>query len=427
MSDQTRTQGRNPERGDLTLTDQRPLDADVVVEDAPIASTDLWRAIATPSDHSDFDDVLRRALQALMDDYESIPWATLAAETGLDDVLDGMVTQLLRQWTRGDEMAAWRVLRLLRQLGGPTSLGYSSSLDDVHTVVEAVFGWTDVTPTVTVVLDREFFDAKHNQRERFLRFVTGLAVGCDVRLVGTPGVLTQLAQAHDQDLPTSAVTEWTQRRRRRAATASRRRDAEAALDALGWDHPAWDTLATIAAPAAEQRPYSALYALSEVTESAVRHQLLRLDEAGLIERISLNGERVASVLPPGLEVLDLLADLRDPDGAGDPAQARLGAGGPIVSDASDAETARRLDDVNDPPKGGVGPCSPNARGTPPARPVGGRFGISPHAPSTSPTGIITARPPPRRRAVLAWSTRRSPTATSVAPLAFRTTRTATRC
>jgi hypothetical protein len=371
----------------LTVTDQPRLDADVRVEEPEVAPSRLWTQLATPSSTSDLPDLLGRALREVIEEQSITSWARLSEEAEVD-ALDGTYASLAMDAARGDDLDWHRWLRLTRQLGGQTSLDLRSGLDDILSGPVALLDAVDVVPTVEIQLGREFFDHKRNQRERFLRFVTDLTRGFDVRITASGPVTRRLLNDHERDLPASAVNEAAKSRRQYVGGVNHPvDDAEDALDALGWDHPAWDVLRVVADTDAERAPYSALYddIRLDVGNSTIRKRVQRLREHDLVDTFRVNGETHVALLPAGVEAVDqdVLDVDADPAAAAGPAErARetratgsdgadggADAVGPTANSSPSApKTAGGDGDVSDPPNSSAGAVLTRTRtGTPPSR------------------------------------------------------------
>jgi hypothetical protein len=353
----------------LTLTDQPPLDPDVVVEEPEVAPSKLWRQLATPSSTSDLPDLLGRALRELIEQHSISSWATLFEEFDVT-ALDGAYASYAMDAATGDDLAYHRWLRLSRQLGGQTSLDLRSSVDDVVDGPVALLAAADVVPQVVVRLGSAFFERKRNERERFLRFLSDLSASLDLRVVANGYVRQRLARDHEADLPASAVNEVANPRRGSGPDGRAEQVAQDALEALDWDHPGWDVLRSVAQADAERSSYSALYAdpRFDVGDSAIRQRIGRLRDLDLVDTFRVNGEQHVALLPPAVEALDVYHDeyLTDPDVAVSPDErvretrasggdAGAEADGPTANTShQDGKTAGRNGDVSDPPNSSAG-------------------------------------------------------------------------
>lgn len=326
----------------LTITCQPPVEAEARLSDAPLAARDLWRALLDLRSGSgattDLPHVLVRALRETVADRAlgGRPRATLDEDlrdeldvTALDGAYADAAARALRR-RDGDETPLWEFLRLTRQLGRQTTLGLPSSLDDVREGPLQLLAHAEPTPTVVIGLPEDWWDARRNQRERWLAFVRDLAGVLDVRLATTTLDATRLATEHRSDLPAGAVNSAANPRVEEGRSAAVEETASAALDALGRDGPHVQTLRCIADHGPSEVAYACLYADGrlDVSDSAVRHRVRMLADHDLVATLSIDGDRHVDLRPAGEQLLAWL----DAD-AGDAHDASVGR-----ADAEDETT-----------------------------------------------------------------------------------------
>lgn len=220
-------------------------------------------------------------------------------------------------------LGTWSALHAAsRSLGGQTTLGPSGGVDAILDGPTALLAASGVEPTVAVDLGSDFMSQSSEERAHQLRFLMDLSRGFCIELVCGPVISSALCHYHDTDLPASLVNELANQSHKGTGVGGvqhpvRRDDVDDALDLLGWDHPAWALLETVVEEPREERTYSALYAdvrLGDVTKSAIRKQIGRLAEAGLVERARDGDRHVVRLTETGLAAAQ--ARFEDVGGAG---------------------------------------------------------------------------------------------------------------
>jgi DNA-binding transcriptional ArsR family regulator len=302
-----------------------------------------------------------------------------------------------------------------RSLGGQTTLGPSGGKDAILRGPVALLESSGIQPTVDVQLGTEFMTLAPAQRGRLLRFLTDLSEGFVVRLACGPVIARVLSEQHADDLPASAVNEAANQTPTACPAALEER-VEAALDAVAMDDSAWRTLSTIAEEPREERTHNALYndSLLDVGDSAIRKQLARLEDAGLVERRRDGNTHIARVTRVGVLALQRLEaevglpggpkDARDSDARETAAGGSCGSGGgPEGCGGNSGRTGGPSADsgaVNDPPNSSAGAVfSPCEGGRGEEGPAGGRPAAE--AAAAARDGSSASRPPEVR-----WMARR---------------------
>lgn len=313
----------------------------------------LWR----PDKH-DLADILLRALRQLVGDQpRAYRRATLVEEhdvTALQEIYYGPRDEYhyarLAAYAFASELEKIRFLQVTRQLGGSTSIGLASSLEDIRTGPLRILDAADMpTPTVVVECTR-FRDLKSNQRSALLDFFLDLATAVDVRLVATPLDQRCLLDAHRDELPASVTADAESRLGGpgdvSTRTAQRREAARDLLADRGEAHPDWRRLKALHDAPQEAASYERLEAhtLADFpSRDALKQWVRRLSEHDLLEAYGSTQDRHVRLLPTGVALLE-----EHPDIAVGPSQG--GAGRTDVN--SKAPTTAQNDTtagVSDPP------------------------------------------------------------------------------
>ncbi len=336
-----------PTAGSLTLTLNQHLAPDhrlTVDEDCPSPT-------AIQATLFDADGELTTALvdalkhHAANADSALVSYFIDAGVTALDGVYARLATQAIIALARGQSPPVWKFLAVSQHLGGQIEGDLNSSLDDIRTGPVALLATTDSTPTVEIELERGFFEANSTLRERFINHLVRLMPGVDIRLVGTRTCLRQLLDAHGDQLPTSVSENAKQSLRARptarSLTAERAARAQAALDQLGREHPAWAVLAALADARREQRAYSDLYddERFDVSASAIRRRLGALRDVDCVTSTRCNGAMHATLTPVGHAALVAHPSYDVGETRASPTSSRPGWAGSRDSTADGATTA----------------------------------------------------------------------------------------
>lgn len=314
--------------GVIRLAGDGDRDADLRLEDPAVAPTDLWRELAsrpvvqeavehatrTLVDGLDrtaaVDELLEEGVTALEELFASRLVDAVAREQETDDVSGR--TDVSGADVDDEEGGPWGVIHAaLPTLGGQTSLGPKGGEDAILDGPIQLFAASGVEPTLDVVLGQQFMSLEADRREALLGFLVDVSAGMTVRLEAGPVIRNHLVRRHDDVLPASCVNDARDRTLVRAPTAGALEErVDAALSRLAWDDPAWRTLWTIAETPREQRRYSELYAdvRLDVGKSAIRKQLGRLEDAGLVDRRREGNQHVAAVTHVGIEAVQPLRE-----------------------------------------------------------------------------------------------------------------------
>ena len=320
------------------------VDADLALEEPPIQRRELWSAIVDEGLAAWLGDALADVLDGL-DAREAHD--ALADVDALDGRYRDRLVDLAHP-TRGSDDRADRLEDLTASLGGPTSDGLPSSLDDVRDGPLALLELADVDVTISLGLPTGWEGATSTERTRWLRWVTRMSASADVLLDVHRARAATLADRHAETLPaTACVNARTQTAREAPASV-----AAEATEELGEGAPAWRVIAALVDDAREVVSVDRLNSdplLEDVSRSANAHRVSRLEELGLVERTTIGGDAHVRLLPAGAlcwedEDLGPSTSLRG-------YEAVSPDGGPQVADDSTAG-------VNDPPKSSPGPCTP---------------------------------------------------------------------
>lgn len=338
-------------------------------------------------------------LVADVDDVETRPDVAGRSRTPSGQIcprralVEGVVDDLLADLSvRG----TWSAMHAaVRSLGGQTTLGPSGGVDAILDGPTALLEASDEEPTVAVDLGSDFMTQPRSARARQLRFFSDLSRGFSIELVCGPVISGALSQQNDTDLPASVVNELANQTRG-GRTAVAEADVDDVLDQLSWDDPAWALLETVVEEPREERTYSALYMdvrLSGVSKSAIRKQIGRLADAGLVERARDGDRHVVRLTQTGLAAAQ--ARLEDVGGAGSSgardSDARGREGGSAAAERSGgnrdasggdaAGTGGPAGGVNDPPKRSAEAVFSPCEGEGP--PTGGSGGAERSVPRTA--------------------------------------------
>ncbi len=295
----------------LTTPETLPENVDVRLRDPPIAPTDMWQQLWQDSAmHTQFRDALDTLRGA---EYRDV-WATFTETWGATALNDDDVPFAFASYTldvlKHPAAERWYdVVRLARQLGGPTVLGQSGQEDIINGPI-AVFNGSDVRPRIAVHLSHEFFEYKRIQRVRLLEFLVELSRGLDVRIVCHGSLAPKkLLEFHEADLPSRCVTDAPQvyRNAAKRQTTSTQTVAAEALDELGLDHAAISVLERLAEEDNERLEYGALKAddAFSVTEAAVGKRVRTLLDYRLVSKDRFNTANYIQLLPAGVAFLSL--------------------------------------------------------------------------------------------------------------------------
>lgn len=275
---------RDDRHGTIELSRQAPATADVTVtlDDRP--PSEVWHDVFAP-------DGLRAAFVRA-----SRAFATGKTVCELYDALDDVgvpafLATLIRDLAAGNKQTAFRVAAAVGRPFDLTSggIGIEEALG-----ILGVFDDVDVTPSIAVRIDPEFFDRRRDQREDICHLLDVLANGAAVTVYGSPIELRRLATDHRADL--AGVTEWCNRDRDSTPVS-------AALERLGRDGRPVELLRTIADEPGETSTSSALYATATVSKSRVRQVLSTLSDVGCIETYGSRQNRHVELTSTGREFL----------------------------------------------------------------------------------------------------------------------------
>jgi predicted transcriptional regulator/biotin operon repressor len=268
----------------VELSRQAPATADVTVtlDDRP--PSEVWRDVFAPG--------------GLREPFVRASRAFATGETvselydALDDVgVPAFLATLVRDLATGNDRTAFRVAAAV---GRPFDLasggvGFKDALG-----IARVFEHVDVSPTVGVRIDPEFFDRRREQRAHICRLIDTLADGADVTVYGSPIELRRLATDHREEL--AGVSEWCNRDRDSPPVS-------AALERLGRDGRPVEILRTLADEPGETTTVSALYATAAVSKSRVRQVLSTLSNVGCVETYGSRQNRHVEVTSTGRSFL----------------------------------------------------------------------------------------------------------------------------
>lgn len=337
----------------LTSQDQLNPDATVTIGPDEVSSPRaLQREIWHPN--HDLATHLIRALRQLVGDVPRADRRATLVEahdvTALREEYHGPEDEhhyaSLASYALETDMELWRLLEVTRQLGGSTSVGISSTLDDVSDGPVRLLEAASTPAPILSVDVSNLFDLRANQRKAVLRHLVRFSPGVRVRIIGSRMVLRRLVDAHGCILPAS-VTESAETRLldspdERSRTARRRHHAELILETIGDDHVDLPRLSNVREAPSGSLSYRDLrtdVVIDLDTEDAVRQFARRcevshiettlqehddadiLDEdAALATRITVDGNRSLRLTPLG-EALLALWESRRSDAGADPSSA----------------------------------------------------------------------------------------------------------
>lgn len=274
--------------GTLTLTQQEPMDpaADVTVDGTITTfANEVLNSV-------DVQEALIDAARSAATGRTLVEYQDLLADAGVDDQLAG---DLLRVAT-GDTRAA------LQLLDGSSVDGRGTGHSDVGDLIAPlrVFALAeDVTPTVVVRLEDEFFDLRRTQRLDVCRWLSTLARGCDVRLVATGRQHRKLFDAHREDVPVS-----------RDDIASRTGPVgdvvETARDDLDHDSREVEILRMLADAGAQTLSYHNVQSAFDVGRSRISQCISHLIGLELVETFEGASSKCVELLETGSAFLDAL-------------------------------------------------------------------------------------------------------------------------
>jgi hypothetical protein len=116
---------------------------------------------------------------------------------GFEEARFGIYRALCTRIATGDRRAVFDFLCKLRQIGS----GRTSTADREQ-VVPPLFANSTITPTIVVRIEDSFLQERRaDQRRSVCRFLSALARGCDLRLVGSRIAQRRLVERHAGDLP----------------------------------------------------------------------------------------------------------------------------------------------------------------------------------------------------------------------------------
>ncbi len=313
----------------LVVTTEDVLQADARLDEPPIAPSATWSDLADLG--TGFSDALGRALQTVA---TAADWATLSERIS---AMDGLYWRAIKRvyryatHTNDDEtsrervdrgQAYWDLLDDTSELGkGRTSTtwGVESGLADIRDGPLAMLDAAHEVPSVVITLSTAFWDHKREQRERWLAWVVeDLADVCDVRVVGSRLTLQRLVRDHRADLPASVRERAKQRLDSPTGGKARREKTVATADrALDDFDPTienyrdwWDMLWTVFETPAERRKQSKLHEdyRIDVGRTTVSKRVSALEDAGLVERPTIDGAKHVRLTPAGVVAVEEYLD-----------------------------------------------------------------------------------------------------------------------
>ena len=262
---------------------------------------------------------LLTALRHLLEHVPREQWrATLVREcdvTALTDEISGTEDEhhyaALAAQAADSQLQWFRLLEVSRQLGGTTSIGKHSSLDDVLAGPIAVLKAADVQPTLAVDV-RKLWDLSRTQRSTLIEFLVELSAGIEIVLTNaTPRVQRHLLNEFDDVLPASVTHSMESRLHGSDSvstrTAQRRQHVRELLADRGVSHDDWKRLYAVADADREQLTYDALQnhtLLKWSSREALRAWVKRMTDADLVESFGSAQERTVRLLPAGYALLD---------------------------------------------------------------------------------------------------------------------------
>lgn len=194
-------------------------------------------------------------------------------------------------------------LRVSQQLGQRTQLGVQSETVDIWTSYPRVFAAFGTTPTIAVRVTSGFREQDAAQRRDICRWLSELAQGCEVAVVGSAIDIRRLAQLHGEDLPAEFSEQANAGRPQDTPTDEVIATATASLDP---DGRAVRVLRDLAAEPADTLAYDELRAQHDVSDSRVSQLVSDLADLDLLRTVGARGNTRAELLPAGTGVLDRL-------------------------------------------------------------------------------------------------------------------------
>lgn len=329
--------------------------------DAVSSPTALNRALWNPD--TQLSNTLLTALRQLLEDVpRGERRAKLVQECGvtaLTDEIPGVGDEhhyaTLAAQAVDSQMQWFRLLEVSRQLGGTTSVGQHSTLDDVLDGPIAILEAADVHPTLAVDV-RELWDLARSQRSSLVEFLVELSAGVEIVLTNaTPRVQRHLLSEFDEVLPASVTHDLESRLHGSDSvstrTAERRRHVRDLLADRGASHDDWRRLYAVADADREQLTYDNLQnhtLLEWSSREALRAWVKRMADADLVVSYGSSQERTVRLLPAGYALLD-----EHPDYSLETSSApSTGGSGRTDVEQHGVDTSQRSDDatVSDPPK-----------------------------------------------------------------------------
>ena len=350
----------------MTTFDVRPeesLDSTACLALGPEAITSptaLIRELWHPE--TQLSETLLTALRQLLADVPREEWrATLVQECGvtaLTDEIAGVGYEhhyaTLAAQAADSQLQWFRLLEVSRQLGGTTSIGTHSTLDDVLQGPIAILNAADVQPMLAVDV-RELWDLSRTQRTALIEFLVELSAGIEIVLTNaTPRVQRHLLTEFRDVLPASVTQSLESRQHTGDAvatrTAQRRQHIRELLADRGASHEDWKRLYAVADADREQLTYDALQSHSLLewsSREALRAWVKRMADVDLVESHG-SQERTVRLLPAGYALLD-----EHPDYSLDTSSVpSTGGTGRTDERTQGVDTSQRSDlpAVTDPPK-----------------------------------------------------------------------------
>lgn len=299
------------ETGDLQFSTAVDEFADVVVDD-PTNTSDLHEELFATD--SPVQDRLLDAAEDLAADIDGDHQQFLETVDELaseypEDSAGGAFRSLLVHALDGGN--AYRVKKLVSQLGNNTYLDLRTGLIDVYSGPFAVFRGSDVTRKVVVRLTSDLFDTdtvSRSTRENVVEYLTELARGCEVRVVATGLVQTRLLQEHREMLPASVIESSIARATGTALSDDAKRLAMDALANINYGNSAWDVLHVICEGRHDTAWYSDLYddARLNFGRTRISQCISLLEEHELIITEGPQNDKYAIATPAGTAALDAL-------------------------------------------------------------------------------------------------------------------------
>lgn len=373
----------------------------------PAAPTDLWRAVVDAAD-VDLAVASMEAAVEIFDEADADDVADYAKDVLIDQGVTAQHGSFAHMLTRAARYGGWesisRVDQLLHDLptSDPTATG---GLDDVRAgpITLLADREPEHLPTVRLGLPAEFFEISREQRRRWLAWVGDVADAIPVELVAGPIDRHRLTSEHGDLLPAS-VSEPEKRGTPRARARARLAEGKASS-------AAWSVMRVLARTGAERAPLGRLYGdtlHAGLSESAVRHRVGDMVDAGLVSRLHVDGERHVRLTEAGRAALDLAGgadrSLRTPEQESD--DEASGPNPEAVAEMSRASNARESSPSAD--CGG----SKRPREQPPQSPRKNRGRLREHGSPPRPDGeaevasdesaAADASPPARTRWLPLW-------------------------